>query len=137
MEVLIYVADDIQSLADQKTLMVGVYTDRVLVVHLPKDAPEIASQETPIGIPSLSVMFTVIGLEPGEHQGQPKLLYPDGSLSPGDLQPFKFSVAPGGAANLLFKFAPFIMPQAGKYTVAVAVDDVPLEAFFEVRFNKA
>ena len=50
MDVFLYVADDIQPLADSKTLMVGVFTDRVVTLNIPKDAPVRPSADTPIAM---------------------------------------------------------------------------------------
>lgn len=137
MEALLYVADDIKSLADQKTLMVGVYTDRVLVVHVPKDDPT-PSLDIPIALMKLSLMLTVIGLTPGVYEAQPVLTLPDGSPSPNRINPAPFSVQPGGAANLLFELTPFIVPMAGKYKLGITVDGAQgsVESTFEVRFEK-
>lgn len=133
MQATLYVADDIQSLADGKTLMVGVFTDRVVVLKAPPDVLETVSKGTPIGLAALSLMFTITGLEPGEHVSAPRITLPNGEPSPNQVAPGPFSVPKGGAANLLLKLQPFFVIGPGKYDVTVEVDGVPVSADFEVR----
>lgn len=133
MQATIYVADDIQSLAEGKTLMVGVFTDRVIVLNVPPEAREMVNKGEPIGLAALSLMFTITGIEPGEHVGVPRITLPNGEPSPNHAEPSPFSVPKGGGANLLFKFQPFFVVGPGKYDVTVDVDGVPISADFEVR----
>jgi hypothetical protein len=136
MEVFFYVADDIQSLAANKTLMVGVYTDRVIVLNSSKDAPVKPSVDTPIGLPSLAVMLSITGLVPEERTVAPVLKFPDGSPSLNTIAPMKFATSPTGSANLLFKFTPFIVTLPGKYTLSLTIDGQPVDASFELMFNE-
>ncbi len=133
MQANLYVADDIQSLADGKTLMVGVYTDRVLLLNVPPEVLEKVNEGPPIGLATLSLMFTITGLEPGEHTCAPLITLPNGQPSPNAVAPGSFSVRKGGAANLVWKFMPFFIIGPGKYDVTVKVDGVPVSADFEVR----
>lgn len=133
MEVFIYVADDIQVLAGGKTLLVGLYPDRVVVVQVPKDPPFKPSADTPIGISSLSLMLTVVGLEPGELRVTPRMLLPDGSPSPQQPTPNRVTVVPDGSANLIFKLTPFLVTQGGQYKLLVEIGGKVIEASFEVR----
>lgn len=133
MHATLYVADDIQSLADGKTLMVGVYTDRVLVMNVPPDAIEAVSQGTFIGLATLALMVTISDIEPGEHIAVPRIALPDGRPSPNQIDSAPFSVPVGGAANLLFKLQPFFISGAGRYTLTVEVGGSPVSADFEVR----
>ena len=133
MQATLYVADDIQSLAEGKTLMVGVFTDRVVVLNVPPDAREMVNKGEPIGLASLSLMFTITGLDAGEYVGTPQITLPNGEPSPNQAEPSPFSVPKGGAANLLLRFQPFFVVGAGRYDVTVAVDGVSVSADFEVR----
>lgn len=133
MQATLYVADDIQSLAEGKTLMVGVFTDRVVVLNVPPETVEMVNKGTPLGLAALALMFTITDIEPGEHVGAPRITLPNGEPSPNQVEPSPFSVPKGGAANLLLKFQPFFVIGAGKYDVTVEVDGVPVSADFEVR----
>jgi hypothetical protein len=133
MQATLFVADDIQSLAEGKTLMVGVFTDKVVILNVPPEAIDKLSHGMPIGLGALSLMFTITDIAPGTYLGSPHITLPDGNPSPNKLAPAEFSVPKGGAANLLLKLQPFIVPAAGKYIVAVDVDGQTVSADFEVR----
>ena len=133
MEATLYVADDIQLLADGKTLMVGVYTDNVLVLQVPPQVISEVSLERPIGLAALALMFTITDIAAGEHTGAPRITLPDGRPSPNQINVAPFVVAAGGAANLLFKLQPFLISGAGVYHVTVDVDGTPVDSTFHVR----
>lgn len=134
MDTFFYVADDIQSLADGKTLMVGVYPDRVLLVNFPKGSNARPTLENPMAIGSLAMMVTVSGLLAGERTVQPVLTFPDGSPAPINLTPLTFRTELGRSANLLLKFTPFLIAQEGNYTLSMTIDDTLVESSLEVRF---
>lgn len=135
MESFFYVADDVQTLADGKLLLVGLYADRVLVMNIPRSAGVKLSAETPAGIASLAVVLTLVGLAPGEMTLATRLVLPDGTQSMQQLPDQKLKVVAGGSNNVVLKFSPFIVPQAGTYTLSTAFDGQVIESRFEVRMR--
>lgn len=135
MEALLYIADDIQLLAGGKILTVGLYADRVVVVQDVPDPTPASEPNIHTAIASLSLMLSFVGIAPGERTVEPQLLLPDGSLGLQQIRPAKIEFGSTGSANLVFKFTPFLVPQAGLYKVRLSIDEIPIEVSFEVRFE--
>lgn len=127
-----YLADDMQLLVGGKTMMIGVYTDKVLLVNAPAEAQKSGE----VALPALAMMVTLTGLSPEERVTQPVLILPDGSPSAIKVPPMKFNGGTHGTANLLVKFVPILLPQAGTYTFSVPIDGTTIDCKFEVRFQE-
>lgn len=128
-----YIADDIQILQGGKPVAFGLYPDHVLVLNVPPGMPSKINDATPAALNGLSILITIVGLEPGERTVTPSLLLPNGKQGPQQIVPMQLLVKPGGAANLTFRFTPFVVPQAGKYVLKVPIDGEEVTFTFEVR----
>jgi hypothetical protein len=120
------VADDIQQLAMGKTMAVGIYADHVILLNVPANGP--------LGVPALAklhMMLTVRGLPVGEHDARAEIVLPDGSTAPRIL-PMKISALPEQAATFIFAFAPFPVPQEGRYLLRVHVAGETIENDFTI-----
>lgn len=134
MKLLLYVADEFKTLEGGKTLAVGLFTDRVVVLNVPKDVPE-PTTELPYGIP-LGLLACVVGSPIEEVHGTAAITPPSGQPA---MPAAKISGrAPGaGAMNFLFRFDPFLMTGAGVYTLTVALEGFePLSETFELRVQR-
>lgn len=134
MKLLLYVADEFKTLEGGKTLAVGLFTDRVVVLNVPTDVPE-ATTELPYGIP-LGLLACVVESPTLEVHGTAAITTPSGQplMPPREIG----GQAPtGGAMNFLFHFERFLMTGAGVYTLTVALDGLePLSETFEIRVQR-
>ncbi len=132
MKHILYVADDIQPLASGKLLTVGLYPDAVIMMHMPPDAPTV-SLDAPAGMATLCLLLTVTGLPLGDSLYEGTLLLPDGATSTPAAPLQHVSVNGQDPVNVIHKFAPFLVPQIGTYTLISKFKDVELRSTFEVR----
>ena len=134
MELMLYVADDIQTMSNGKCVAMGLYTDRVIQIDDAQGKGRRPSPAEPAGMSSLGLLATIMGLPGGKHEVVAFLVDPSGRKMPYEI-PSQVADVPTNATgvNLLFNFAPFVIPLLGLYKFVVAVDGRELEATFEVR----
>lgn len=138
MEALLYIADDIQSLTDKKLLVVGLYSDRVIVFQRdPKDERLVPDGAAAPAVAQLCVLLTVIDFPPGTYEATIGFIGPDGKEYAKALGPSTVVAESGSGTNLVVKIAPFAAPMPGKYTVHAVIGGTVIERAFEVRFNYA
>ena len=132
MRTALYVADVAQSLADGKLSIMGLYTDRVL--QMVAEANAGPSSELPFGVTVLSIVITIMDLEPGEHDVQIRLIEPNGDPYPSPIPNRRLRMLPGGSANVLMSFAPFVVRHFGRFDIMITADDsVNARESFEIR----
>ena len=133
MKLQLLVADTIETLASGKMVLLGVYTDRVIVLELPPDLPDPPVSDHPVGL-DLAFLVTITEIEPGSHTAQLKFLDPDGRPVH-EPRPGVQVVAPElGGLNILMRRVPMPVRRLGVHKVIVTVDDdEELTASFELR----
>lgn len=116
MESFFIIADDIQLTTMGKTIVIGLYSDQIIMLHVHGNRPP---NSTP-SVAKLNMMLTFRGLKPGQHDVQADLQFPDGTPAP-NLATVALDVQKGRSAVLIFAFAPFPLPQEGPYRLRVRV----------------
>lgn len=134
MKFLLYVADEFRTLEGGKTLAVGLFTDRVVILNIPGDAPP-PSLEMPYGLP-LGLLACVADLPEAEMKGSMKILPPTGEAVM-SVPSVTAKGSKGGSTNLVFRFDPFLMTGEGIYTAVLAFDGCgELSETFELRIRR-
>lgn len=131
MRTSLFVADSAQVLADGKLMAVGMYTDRVLQVGA--DDRIDPTPEVPFGLPTLSLVLTIMDLLPGEYEVQLGLKDATGKDYPATLPVRPFNVQAGGSANIVLNFAPFVIFTFGRHELVASVAGKTARESFEVR----
>lgn len=134
MKLILYVADEFKTLEGGKTLAVGLFTDRVVVLNIPQSTPP-PSQEMPYGVP-LGILACLTDLPKAELTGSMTINPPSGKPVISVLAcTAKGSI--GGATNLSFRFDPFLMTDEGVYTLVFAFEGFEnLSETFELRIKR-
>ena len=134
MKLILYVADEFKTLEGGKTLAVGLFTDRVVVLNVPHDVPS-PSSEMPYGI-LLSLLACLIDMPKAEVTGSATIIPPSGvtSMNVGSVSS---KAVVGGSANIVFRLDPFLMTGEGLYTLVLEFEGVePISDTFELRVKK-
>lgn len=134
MKLALFVADEFKALEGGKTLAVGLFTDRVVVLNVPRDVPA-PSQEGPYGM-RLGLLACLLDLPKSELTATVTIQPPSG---PTRMKVDSVSVKGlvGGSTNLLFQIEPFLVTGAGNYTLVLDLDGVErLSETFELRVNR-
>ena len=133
MKLLLYVADEFKTLEGGKTLAVGLFTDRVVILNVPRNVPPPTS-ELPYGIP-LGLLACVMDLPKAELSGSGSITTPTGP-SAMSMQGISAKGVVGGTTNLQMRFDPFLVTAAGTYTLTLSFDGYePLSETFELRIE--
>ena len=134
MKLILYVADEFKTLEGGKTLAIGLFTDRVVILNVPGNAPD-PSHETPYGIP-LGLLACVTELPTTELAASMSILPPTGSAVMG-AKSVSVKGAIGDAVNMLFQFDPFLMTAEGLYTLNLTFEGLDvLSESFELRIRR-
>lgn len=134
MQLHLYVADQVDTLSSGKTLLFGLYADRVILLHIPPDDPG-PSSERPHGA-FLSFLVCISGLSPGEHEVRIAILDPSGKqvmTAAPQAGSTAVSVGAGQSVNIVLPAAQITFTQLGYFAVVVDVDGTPVESGFEIR----
>jgi hypothetical protein len=119
MKMLLYVADDVKTMEGGKTMAIGLFTDRVVILNIPASAPA-PTQEVPFGVP-LTLLACVMDLPATELTGTAKITPPSGiPLMPE--QSFQAKGEIGGSTNIQMRFEPFLLSSEGVYTLNLRFD---------------
>ena len=133
MKLLLYVADEFKTLEGGKTLAVGLFTDRVVVLNVPRNVPP-PSAELPYGI-SLGLVACLLELPAAELNASGSITTPTGP-SAMSLHEIKVKGVVGGSANLQMRFDPFLVSAPGTYTLTLSFAGFPpLSESFEFRIE--
>lgn len=133
MKLILYVADEFKTLEGGKTLAVGLFTDRVVVLKIPRSVPP-PTPEMPYGLP-LGLLACVLDLPKAEISGSGSIATPTGP-SAMKMPGFSAKGVAGGATNLQMRFDPFLVTAAGLYTLTLSIDGFePLSETFELRIE--
>lgn len=117
MKTTFFVADDIQTLSDNKVILVGLYPDATLLIEpLRAVRPD---QQTVLA--RLCMLVHVDRLPKGVTQVHPTLTLPSGSPAPAISAIKLKSPKDGHAANLLCRFQPFPVPEFGRYALEIQI----------------
>jgi hypothetical protein len=129
MESRLFVADEIRTLDDGKHVILGLYPDNVLIVHV--DARQ-TSVGRPLALSRICMLANISGLRAGDIPLEASLLLPSGNSAP-NLKKLKINGAPNGSANVLFRFEPFPAPEFGVYKLSLALAGETLVHSIELR----
>jgi hypothetical protein len=135
MNLKLYLADEFRTLEGGKILALGLYTDHSITVNVNDKAPD-PNRQSPYGVPLSLLVCIENAPENGvsfEATIRPPISAPQMKVR-GEVPSH-----PGGAAgNLILKFDPFLIPEAGKYSVDfIFGNGVELSAEMSVRVNKS
>lgn len=134
MKLILYVADEFKTLEGGKTLAIGLFTDRVVVLNVPREVPA-PSQEMPYGVP-LGILACLVDLPKTELTGSMHVKPPSGPTVM-HVPNISAKGPVGGSANLACRLDPLVMPQEGIYTAVLAFDGFDsLSETFELRINR-
>lgn len=131
MRTSLIVTDSAQVLADGKILAVGMYTDRVL--QMASEGNLQPTADMPFGMASLTLVLTIMDLVPGQHEVQLSLKDPNGKEYAAKLPARLLVIRPGGSANIVMQFVPFIVPSFGRFELEASVAGQVGRESFEVR----
>ena len=134
MKLLLYVADEFKTLEGGKTLAVGLFTDRVVVLNVPRDAPS-PTAELPYGIP-LGLLACLIDVPKTELAGSATIQPPSGATVMRVPSVLVKPATVGGSANVVFRLDPFLMTGEGIYTLALELEGESLSETFELRVKR-
>ena len=124
-----YLAEDIRIEQSGKPSMVGFYPDSVIVVQLPKDAPD-PTKDSPVGIASLAFLANFVGAV-GEYDAEIEMTGVGGvPLVRSDRRKL---VGNKQNINFVTRFTPMPVVGFGTYKVVIKLDGRPYEFSFEVR----
>ena len=123
------VADDVRVEQDGKVTAVGMYTDDIVVAHIPPTVPE-PTMEIPHAIPGLTFLVTVIGLE-GTYPVSLRLVSPKPNQHAPESKSVEFR--PGGSANFILRAQPFLFASFGSKTLIAKVGEFEEAFSFEIR----
>lgn len=132
MKSFFYLADSVQQLLGGKTIVMGLYTDKVVLFEAPPGAPD-PSDALPYGAPSLSLVFALAGLPAGRHEISVRLVGPDGNEYPGMQAAADLHASAEGSANLILNFTPFRVSAFGVFTLKVTILGTEFIETFEIR----
>jgi len=133
MRVEFFIADDIQSLEGGKIMTLGLYPDRVLLISIPPEAPK----DTPLLLPKLSILASIIDGAPGSYEVTPELTPPAGGLSPTNVPTKTITIETGRSISAIFNFMPFVVSKLGTYIFKVSIGGKFFETTIEFREKKA
>lgn len=122
----ILVADEFRTEQSGKILAIGLYSDGVVVLTIPKNAPP-ATKETPYGIERLALLITVGGFE-----GDDVVRF---GFEGGQVFEHPVSLLPGNSANVILNLKPFRTLTFGMKKVYVEFAGTKRTLQFEVRAN--
>lgn len=134
MKTLLYIADNIQQIADGKLLMFGVYPDHVVQLNFPKEVLARPSKEMPTVIPAITIAVVLFDLPPGKREIAPKILLPTGEVSQ-NMSAISVETLEANTVNLLFNFAPLLVPMEGRYQLEFEVDGEKLSFPLTIKFK--
>lgn len=134
MKTLLYIADNIQRMADGKLLMLGVYPDHVIQLNFPKDVAVRPTKEMPTVMNSLSIVVVIFEMPPGKRRVEPNMHLPNGEVSQ-KMAAVEFDTAETNTANLLFNFTPLFIPMEGIYRLEFEIDGERLSFPITIRFR--
>lgn len=120
------VADEFRMEQSGKILAIGLYSDSVVVLTIPKNAPK-ATKETPYSFDGVSLLLTV-----GGFTGTENVRF---GLKGGKLLEHPVLLGQGMSANLVLNVKPFRVASFGQKTVVVEFAGTTHELPFELRAN--
>lgn len=129
LEASLTVADDIQLMQLGRIMAVGLYPDRVIVVHHAAEVPIGSTQ-----ISRLSLLLTVRGLPAGRHLAESTILFPNGKGQL-DSRGAPISVQAERPINLMMAFAPFPVAAPGEFKLRVRVSGFEVEVSFWIVYR--
>jgi hypothetical protein len=127
------VADAVETSNGGKISALGVYMDRVIVLTVPADAPEV-SAEKPYGV-SIGMAFCLWEVPDGTHAFSIKFEDEAGRLMPSALEG-RFDHIPGMRAVLTHRFNPFFLTRPGTCSALITVGESVARVPFEFRVNR-
>jgi hypothetical protein len=135
MHVDVFVADHFDTLQSGKTIAIGLYTDRVIIINVPSDAPD--PSEKPYGI-DLSVLVCLTELPAGNHSLEIVIEDETGVVvGPAKGSQISITVEEGKSSNCIIGFRPFLVPYEGAYYVAAGVGEQRERVPLWIRINRA
>jgi hypothetical protein len=135
MDGTLYVADEFQTLANQKMLAVGLYADRIVFINIRVGSPRPAP-ETPAVLEQFALLLNLTGVSPGQRLVTLEIFMPSGKPFTEPAPPKEFAVEEGTSMNLLIKAAPFFIREIGTYVVKATVDTEAIERTFDLRVKE-
>lgn len=127
----LFIADHFDTLASGKTVAMGLFADRVVVLQpdskVPAPAPEL-----PHAL-DLDMMVTVLRAPRPGATGRLTITPPGQDMPVVDFALPAITLPTGHSANLIFRLRPLLMPRVGKYKVRVQFGDAVNEHTLEIR----
>lgn len=120
------VADEFRTEQNGKVLAIGLYSDGVIVLTIPKNAPK-ATKERPYGIDGVALLITV-----GGFVGDAIVKF---GVEGGRVLEHPVSLVAGNSANIILNLKPFRFVTFGLKNVFVEFANTKHIVQFEVRAN--
>lgn len=127
MESSLTVAEDIQLMQLGKIMAVGLYPDRVIVMHCPPGANFESTH-----IRSLALLMTLKGLPVGEHEIHMTIEFPNGKGKMEARNSPAIVDRTDASINLMMAFMPFPVVGTGQFTVRASTSGYSAEQHFWV-----
>ncbi|MBD2222712.1 hypothetical protein H6G33_37975 [Calothrix sp. FACHB-1219] len=118
------VADEFRMEQSGKVLAIGLYSDSVVVLTIPKNAPK-PTKETPIGFDGVSLLLTIGGIV-----GETSVRF---GLEGGQAIEHRLNLQSGTSANIIVNIKPFRIASFGVKNVIVELAGSTHKLHFEVR----
>jgi hypothetical protein len=134
MHLRIHIADHFDTLATGKVLAVGLFSDRVVLLNLPADAPEPTS-EIPFAF-DLDLLITLTGPIAEPSACDIRILAPGMAQPVAHLHMPSLQIAGGSSTNITSKLRPLLVTQPGIFTVEASCGGETAQDTFEVRLQR-
>lgn len=121
----LYIADDIRSESSGKIMAIGLYSDLVVILQIPADAPP-ATEEIPYGLGKLVFLINIRGVV---GTGPVKIQLAEG----GPESTRTVTIHPGGSANVIVTVQPMLIKSFGVKRATVSFGGHVLHMEYEIR----
>jgi hypothetical protein len=136
MDLILYVADDIQTLINGKQVLTGLYPDRVVIALSKPEWPEGPTEQAPFAIQTLSLLVCLTGMPVGRHDVDFDILSPTGQPMQYSRRGMQTEAQENGSVSLVIQISPFVFQHLGNYVVRVRASGLEATGVFEMRVAK-
>lgn len=128
------VADEIRGEASGKQMVLGLFADNVVVLRIPPKPEEFPEDLLP-GIERLSFMVNVSSLPEGSYAFKAQFIAPSGEPIGEVMELGNVDLKTGKSFTAVIASNPFIVKEAGEYSLAFWVNDEEHRLPFEIRIE--
>jgi hypothetical protein len=134
MKLILTLADQFETLANGKTLALGLYSDRIVIMVVPEELPP-PTTESPYAL-DISVLVTVTDLPSEKMDAAIRIFEPNEAAPVREMRMPGLSVQAGESINVIFKLSPLLIRGSGVFKVEFEEASTTLTETFEARVRK-